>query len=325
MGKEEDSAFGGVGITCYGWMEGLRLKALKAKEVSFKSFYQKQHRGGIMGELILVVEDEKYWQDIFRECLCGFEYEACVVSNDKEAKLKLQDAHFSGVIIDHELIYEGSRDPVGKGSLLARFIKRNYPKLPILMISGKIEKDQLADILSNKTINGFIDKKNFSIPAFEEKAREIFGPGSNGNNETNESLKKLRELNDKVYGLDEGLRKIDKLFEEGEYDRDQYSRKVRKWKEDRHSLITEIQDVLADTEISGINGILEQAKNTSAEITNGIRKEEVKLTEDLEDIVQEKVREKKWGKSVLVKIDKHKDSIISSVVKVAIEFLKSQN
>ena len=271
------------------------------------------------------MEYDEYWQDIFRECLGVIEYGAYVVSNVKEAKLKLQDAHFRGVIIDHELISGDCGDPVGKGSLLATFIKKKYQKLPILLISGKIGKDQLADHFSNKIINGFIDKLNFSIPTFKEKAREIFGPESNGNNETKKKLKKLRELNDKVYGLYEGLREIDKLFEDGEYDRDQYSRKVRKWKGERHSLITEIQDVLADTEISGINEILEQAKNTSAEITNGIRKGEVKLTEDLEGIVQEKAQEKKWGKSVLEKIDKHKDSIISSVVKVAIEFLKSQN
>ena len=278
-----------------------------------------------MDEKILVVEDQDYWQEILRECLEGIKYEVYVVSNDGDAKLKLQRFQFRGVVIDHRLNYEGDEDSVGRGSLLATFIKREYPELPILMVSEIIKRGQVADLFENETINGFIDKAYFDIRAFREKARVIFGPGSNGNNKTKERLIKLRQLNDKVYGLDEGLREIDKLFKEGEYDKDHYTRKLRKWKEDRHSLITQIQDVLADTEISEINEILERAKNTSAEITNGIRKEEVKLTEDLEDIVQEKVREKKWGKSVLVEIDKHKDSIISSVFKVAIEFLKSQN
>ncbi|MCP4566230.1 MAG: response regulator [FCB group bacterium] len=105
---------------------------------------------------ILVVDDDPYLLDLLIETLASIGYDAVGATNGDEALAELRKSVFGLVITDIKM-------PGINGLELAKIIKNDYPRLPVILITGVFS----ADILNNSDADGLLTKP-FRIGHMEE-------------------------------------------------------------------------------------------------------------------------------------------------------------
>ena len=110
---------------------------------------------------ILVVDDDRYLLDLLIETLKSIGYDAYGVSNAREALQTLGTSDFQLVISDIKM-------PEMDGVAFAEEVKRNYPNLPIIFITGVFN----SSIMHESPAVGFLAKP-FRIGQMEELIRTV--------------------------------------------------------------------------------------------------------------------------------------------------------
>jgi len=270
---------------------------------------------------ILIVDDDPEWIEILNGLLTPFEEQGVLVdsaSSYTEAKRKLDRQRFDLVTMDIQLDKGIEKEEVSTEELLKWELllqKCRSKQINVIVVSSYRTDERTRRAFKDYKVHDFLakevlERKEF-IESVEEVLQEVAAVRSGGGGEGMRA--KPEELNDKkaeVQAINETLNDITQLYEDGELDRDHYSRKLRKWRKDRNKLISEIQIILEDTEAAELGNLLERAKGE--ELEEDEIKTEVKQIAD----------EKGWGDKVLEQIDKHKGEIVSLIVAIAIELGK---
>lgn len=113
---------------------------------------------------VLVVEDNPIWQDILRDCLVEAGHLVEVVPSFKEARNKLQTGHFKFVTLDANL-----SDGLGtrEGMFLLDYIHNQFnPSLPVIIISGEIERRDLIRAFKKFAVVDVLLKEEFDLDEF---------------------------------------------------------------------------------------------------------------------------------------------------------------
>lgn len=113
---------------------------------------------------ILVVDDDPYLLDLLIETLTSIGYDAVGATNGNEALVELKKSVFGLVITDIKM-------PEINGLELARIIKNDYPRLPVILITGVFS----ADILEGSKADGLLTKP-FRIGHMEELIARTVAP-----------------------------------------------------------------------------------------------------------------------------------------------------
>jgi CheY-like chemotaxis protein len=129
-----------------------------------------QDNWGLSGYRVLVVEDESLWQDIVQECL---EEAGCLVqvaATFAEARTKLQNHRFDLVTIDAHL---GQKLETQEGILLLNYVRDRYgPALPVIMISGEIDRRDVIKAFKKYAVAHVLLKEDFEYDEFRDAVRD---------------------------------------------------------------------------------------------------------------------------------------------------------
>jgi len=99
---------------------------------------------------VLIVDDNPNMSALLSDMLDVFEYQSEQATGGAEALDMLKDSDFTMVITD-------LRMPEMSGSQLLKSIKEQFPKLPVVVISGYSMADEDDDIVS-ELADAFINK-----------------------------------------------------------------------------------------------------------------------------------------------------------------------
>jgi CheY-like chemotaxis protein len=129
-----------------------------------------QHSWELTNSRALIVEDDPVWQDIVQECL---EEIGCLVelaATFTEARSKLQDLRFDLVTIDAHL---GQRLETQEGILLLNYVRNRYgPALPVIIISGEIERRDVIRAFKKYAVTNVLLKEDFEYDEFRNAVRD---------------------------------------------------------------------------------------------------------------------------------------------------------
>ena len=113
---------------------------------------------------ILVVEDEKIWQEILQEGLTEAGYQVELATSFSEAKTRLNQTRFDLVTIDARL-HDGSNRH--DGMLLLDYIHNHFgDSLPVVVISGQIDKRNLVRAFTKFSVANVLLKEDFEYDEF---------------------------------------------------------------------------------------------------------------------------------------------------------------
>ena len=118
----------------------------------------------VLPSRVLIVEDNQMWQDILRDCLVEAGHLVEVVPSLREARNKLQAGSFKFITLDANL-----SDGLGtsEGMLLLDFIHNQFnPPLPVIIISGEIERRDLIKAFINFSVVLVLLKEEFDLDEF---------------------------------------------------------------------------------------------------------------------------------------------------------------
>lgn len=106
----------------------------------------------LLGKTVLIVDDDEIIQNLLQKTFEREGYRTIVSSNGVEAlsEIEKENNNIKLVVSDIEM-------PQMNGMELLKNIKESYPKIPVLMISGKRDKNNKQDILEAGA-DGFITK-----------------------------------------------------------------------------------------------------------------------------------------------------------------------
>lgn len=122
------------------------------------------------GKSVLVVEDNPAWQEILREYLVDLGCVVEIVDDFAEARDRLQDGRFSLVTIDAHL---GPRARANEGMLLMDYIRNRFgAELPIIVVSGEINKQDLVRAYQKFAVNSVLLKEYFECNEFQSAVLE---------------------------------------------------------------------------------------------------------------------------------------------------------
>jgi DNA-binding SARP family transcriptional activator/CheY-like chemotaxis protein len=121
---------------------------------------------------VLVVENREDWQNIVAQTLNEQGYFWRIARNAQEALLEMEKENFHLVILDlklqrHELPLRST-----EGWLLLDHLVETRPKTKVLILSGRAGPGDVADLLTNYPIIGFIEKRNFNAEAIKEAVEQ---------------------------------------------------------------------------------------------------------------------------------------------------------
>lgn len=119
---------------------------------------------------VLVVEDDQLWQSILRDWLVEAGYLVEIAATFKEAQSKLQSDRFGLVTIDANLSDNlGTRE----GMLLLDYIHSRFnPPLPVIIISGEIERRDLIRAFKKFSVMHVLLKEEFELDEFGEAVKD---------------------------------------------------------------------------------------------------------------------------------------------------------
>lgn len=120
---------------------------------------------------ILVVEDDPTWQAILQDSLVEAGYLVELAPTFDEARRKLQTRQFDLITLDARL---QSHLETHEGLLLLDYI-RNRPDnftLPIIVVSGQIDRRDLIRAFKKFAVNNVLLKESFDYGEFSEAVRD---------------------------------------------------------------------------------------------------------------------------------------------------------
>lgn len=120
---------------------------------------------------ILIVEDEKVWQEILQDCLVELGHPIEVAGDFAEARDKLQTGQFSLITLDAHL---RSETPAHEGILLLDYIRNRFgPDLPVIVISGTIDKRDLVRAFKKFAVTDVFLKEHFAFDEFSAAVQDV--------------------------------------------------------------------------------------------------------------------------------------------------------
>src|SRR4029077_16334400 len=87
-----------------------------------------------MGQKVLFVDDDKDWREIVAASFEMAGYEIITVADASEGMIRAEEEQLRLIILDVNLAGEN-------GLVLLRFMKRNYPDVPVLIFTGMDHDD----------------------------------------------------------------------------------------------------------------------------------------------------------------------------------------
>lgn len=122
---------------------------------------------------ILVVDDNDLWRNRLKDDLEDEGYHVVTATNLDEAKAQLGQQHFFVVTIDLNL--DESHDEI-EGESLLRHIRRRYPQVRCLVVSGSLlEPPRVRDILIKYGAEDFIGKgRHYKTDSFLDVVAEVY-------------------------------------------------------------------------------------------------------------------------------------------------------
>jgi CheY-like chemotaxis protein len=117
------------------------------------------------GRRLLIVDDDEEMLTLLTRMVACLGYGACTAASGKEALLRLQKGDVDLVITDYQM-------PLMDGFQLAFEIRRQYPSLPLILMTGYYGHDLEEGIKSRDLFAGLL-KKPFNLKALGEKLTRI--------------------------------------------------------------------------------------------------------------------------------------------------------
>ena len=121
---------------------------------------------------VLIVEDDRLWQEILKENLEDEGYDVVVVDKYQEARQALEDHPFALVILDLKLAESSAgfdkSAPMFDGERLLAHISQRYPDTPCIVVSGEGTTEFVRDAFKEYHVVDYIEKSGFDIPTFLE-------------------------------------------------------------------------------------------------------------------------------------------------------------
>ena len=124
----------------------------------------------VTGYRVLVIEDNAMWQEILQESLTEIGCLVEVAGTFGEARQKLQSNRFNLVTIDAHL---GRELETQEGILLLNYVRNRFgTALPVIIISGEIDKRDLVRAFTKYSVTNVLLKEHFEYDEFREAVRE---------------------------------------------------------------------------------------------------------------------------------------------------------
>lgn len=114
---------------------------------------------------VLLVENREDWQSIVTAVLAKNDYFWRVASTAEAALAQLEEQSFHLVILDLKLQATDLPLRSNEGWLLLDYLVEKHPKTQVVILSGKASPGDVADLLTQYPIIGFIEKQNFTPQA----------------------------------------------------------------------------------------------------------------------------------------------------------------
>jgi len=120
-------------------------------------------------QTILIVEDDKQWQEILKELLEDEGYDVTVIADYRYGRQALQKGNFDLVIMDLEL---DKSTPTLEGKRLLNLISRSSLSMPCIVVSGKVDPQTIRDAFKKYQVVDYIAKDNFGIQTFLQAVQD---------------------------------------------------------------------------------------------------------------------------------------------------------
>ena len=150
---------------------------------------------------ILIVEDDRLWQDIIREPLEDEGYAVTVVDEYQEGRQALKERAFDLVILDLQL---DESAPMLDGERLLAHISQCYPGTLCIVVSGHGDIRVVRDAFKQYHVVDYIAKDQFDILTFIDLAKAALNSSVDpaALRRTLEKKFDLEEIQDLCFDLD---------------------------------------------------------------------------------------------------------------------------
>lgn len=122
---------------------------------------------------VLLVENRQDWQDIVATILDELGVFWRVAANAQEALAELDQQGFHLVILDLKLQQASLPLRSNEGWLLLDDLVERHPKTQVLILSGRAGPTDVADLLTQYPVIGFVEKQNFSPQAIRDAVGQV--------------------------------------------------------------------------------------------------------------------------------------------------------
>ncbi len=117
---------------------------------------------------VLLVENNESWQDIVAGVLSEVGYFWRVARNAPEALQELEKESFQVVVLDLKLQQNNLPLRSNEGWLLLDHFVETYPKIKIIVLSGRATPNDVAYLLTHYPVVRFIEKQHFTAQTLQE-------------------------------------------------------------------------------------------------------------------------------------------------------------
>jgi len=121
---------------------------------------------------VLVVENREDWQNIVAHTLDDLGYFWRVAKDAQEALQEMENENFHLVVLDLKLQQHDLPLRSHEGWLLLDHLVETRPKTKVVILSGRAGPGDVADLLTNYPIIGFIEKQTFTPEAIKEAVEQ---------------------------------------------------------------------------------------------------------------------------------------------------------
>ena len=121
---------------------------------------------------VLLVENREDWQEIVASVLDEAGYFWRVAGDAQQALAEMEEEGFHLVILDLKLQQGELPLRSNEGWLLLDYLIEKHPKTKVLILSGRAGPTDVADLLTQYPVIGFMEKKNFRPQAILDAVRE---------------------------------------------------------------------------------------------------------------------------------------------------------
>lgn len=127
-----------------------------------------------MPSRILVVEDDSNWSNKFQRILKGMGYEVDIAENADEATDLLEKSKYDLVLLD--VCLKGD-DITVDDQLFWEFLKKEYPDLPVIAVTGQqgLDAEEILRLPESIGFADFISKPRIYLPDFRRRIQDALG------------------------------------------------------------------------------------------------------------------------------------------------------